>query len=46
MNKQEHIVLEKTYNRVIEKYSFGDLSNEVCKIILKDGRIFSHYIEK
>ena len=40
------IELNKTFTHVIENYTFGNLSNDVCAEIFKDGRPFSHFIEK
>ena len=39
------VELNKTFNHTIENYTFGNLSNEICKEIWKDGRPFSHFIE-
>jgi len=40
------VLLNKTFHHTISNYSFGNLSSEVCAKILKDGRPFSHFIEK
>lgn len=40
------ITLNKAYAFTIESFSFGNLSREEMKVILKDGRVFSHFIEK
>lgn len=42
---QPSVELNTTFNHTIEKYSFGNLSDETCIEILKDGRPFSHFIE-
>ena len=39
------VELNKTFNHIIENYRFGNLSDEICKEIWKDGRPFSHFIE-
>tara|TARA_B100000900_G_C20405313_1_gene644481 strand:- start:319 stop:795 length:477 start_codon:yes stop_codon:yes gene_type:complete len=39
------VELNKTFNHTIENYGFGNLSDENCIEILKDGRVFSHFIE-
>ena len=39
------VELNKTFNHTIENYNFGNLSEEICKEIFKDGRVFSHFIE-
>lgn len=39
------VELNKTFNHTIENYGFGNLSDEICKEIWKDGRPFSHFIE-
>jgi len=39
------VELNKTFNHTIENYAFGDLTEETCKEILKDGRTFSRFIE-
>ena len=39
------VELNKTFNHTIVNYSFGNLSDEICKEIWKDGRPFSHFIE-
>ena len=40
------VELNKTFEFVIEKYSFDNLSDEVCRKIYKDGRVFSHFAEQ
>jgi hypothetical protein len=40
------VELNKTFNHEIENYTFGNLSKDICKEILKDGRPFSHFIEE
>ena len=40
------VELNKTFTHVIENYKFGNLSTEVCGEIFKDGRPFSHFIER
>ena len=40
------VELNKTFNHNISNYTFGNLSEDVCEEILKDGRPFSHFIEK
>ena len=40
------VELNKTFNHLIEGYSFGNLLDEDCKEIFKDGRPFSHFSEK
>ena len=42
---QPSVELNTTLNHTIEKYNFGNLPDETCKKILKDGRAFSHFIE-
>ena len=44
--KVASVVLNRTFIHTIHNYSFGNLSNEICAKILKDGRPFSHFIEK
>ena len=39
------VELNKTLNHTIENYTFGNLPDEICKEIWKDGRPFSHFIE-
>ena len=39
------IELNKTFIHEIESYTFGNLPDEMCKEIWKDGRPFSHFIE-
>ena len=45
VNNQPSVELNKTFNHEIENYTFGNLSDEICKEIWKDGRPFSHFIE-
>ena len=45
-NNNPSVELNKTFNHTIENYNFGNLPNETCIEILKDGRPFSHFIEK
>ena len=40
------IVLDRTFKHTIENVSFSNLPIETCHSILKDGRAFSHFIEK
>lgn len=40
------VVLNTTFTHEIQHYVFGDLSPEICREIWKDGRPFSHFIEK
>lgn len=40
------VELNKTFIHTIENYQFGNLSNKECAEIFKDGRPFSHFIEK
>ena len=40
------VKLNKTFNHLIDNFAFGNLSKEICKEILKDGRPFSYFIEK
>ena len=40
------VELNKTFDHVIDNYTFGNLPEEICKNIFKDGRPFSHFIEK
>ena len=40
------VELDKTFNHKITNYGFADLPNNVVIEILKDGRPFSHFIEK
>ena len=40
------VVLNTTFKHTIKNYNFGNLGNDVCIEILKDGRPFSHFIEK
>jgi hypothetical protein len=46
MESQISVELNKTFNHKIENYNFGNLSDEICKEIWKDGRPFSHFIEE
>jgi len=39
------IELDKTFNHTISDYGFGNLSNTKCKEILRDGRVFAHFVE-
>ena len=39
------VQLNRTFTHLITNYSFGNLSNTSCQEILKDGRVFSHFIE-
>jgi len=39
------VTLNRTFYHTIDKYGFGNLSLEICKEIMKDGRPFSHFIE-
>jgi len=43
---QISVELNKTFTHIIENYSFGNLSDETCKEMYKDGRVFSHVIER
>jgi hypothetical protein len=43
---QPSVELNKTFNHTMENYGFGNLPPETCIEILKDGRPFSHFIEK
>jgi len=40
------VELNKTFNHTISNFVFGNLSEDVCKEIWKDGRPFSHFIEE
>lgn len=40
------VELNTTFNHTIEHYIFGNLPPDVCCEIFKDGRPFSHFIEK
>jgi len=40
------IIFNKTIERIIENVSFDTLPDEVLKELFKDGRIFSHFIER
>jgi len=40
------ICLEKVFNHRIENYSFGNLDKNTCIELYKDGRVFSHFIER
>jgi len=40
------VVFNKTILKTISNVSFGDLPQEVIRNIFKDGRIFSHFIER
>jgi hypothetical protein len=39
------VELNCTFTHQIANYAFGDLSTEMVQSILKDGRVFSHFIE-
>ena len=39
------VELNKTFTHTIKNYTFGNLPDNVCKEIFKDGRPFSHFIE-
>jgi len=39
------VKLNTTFEHTIDKYTFGNLPDNVCKEIWKDGRPFSHFIE-
>jgi hypothetical protein len=39
------VELNKTFNHTIDNYRFGNLPDEICKELWKDGRPFSHFIE-
>ena len=43
---QPSVELNKTYNHSIENYGFGNLPPEICGELFKDGRTFSHFMEK
>lgn len=43
--KLPSVELNKTFDYEVSNYSFGNLPNEICKEIWKDGRPFSHFIE-
>ena len=43
---QPSIKLNHTFQHEITNYSFGNLPKEICSDILKDGRPFSHFIER
>ena len=40
------IVFNKTYTQIIEGVAFGGLPQETLVELFKDGRIFSHFIER
>lgn len=42
----DSIVLNETQTYTIEIYGFGNLPLEVANEVLKDGRTFSHFIER
>lgn len=44
-HKLPSVELNRTFDCEISNYSFGNLPNEICKEIWKDGRPFSHFIE-
>tara|TARA_B100001123_G_scaffold444543_1_gene593687 strand:- start:813 stop:1280 length:468 start_codon:yes stop_codon:yes gene_type:complete len=39
------VELNKTFDHTIAGYAFGNLSDEICKELWKDGRPFSYFIE-
>ena len=43
---QPSVELNKTFIHEIKNYRFGDLPDETCIQIWKDGRPFSHFIEQ
>ena len=45
MTSQISVELNKTFNHTIDNYRFGNLPDEICKELWKDGRPFSHFIE-
>lgn len=40
------VELNKTFTHTISNYTFGNLSKRECIDLYKDGRVFSHFIEK
>jgi len=44
--KNVSVELNRTFTHHINNVSFGSLSDEVVASICKDGRVFSHFIEK
>ncbi len=46
LDTQCSVELDKTFEHVIENVSFGELSQEVVNETFKDGRPFSHFIER
>ena len=40
------VELNKTFKHIIDNFVFGNLSLDTCVEIMKDGRPFSHFIEK
>jgi hypothetical protein len=40
------VELNKTFKHIISNYAFGNLSDGECAELFKDGRVFSHFIEK
>jgi hypothetical protein len=40
------VVLDQTFDFTISNYGFGDLSDDRCIEIYKDGIVFSHFIER
>ena len=45
MSSPISVELNKTFNHVINNYRFGNLPDEICKELRKDGRPFAHFIE-
>jgi hypothetical protein len=45
-NELPSVILNTTFNHIIENYTFDNLSSETCNAIFKDGRPFSAFIEK
>ena len=43
---KKQIIFNKTYVFTLADYSFGNLSSLMVTNIFKDGRVFSHFIEK
>lgn len=41
-----NLLFNKTYTFTISTFSFGNLLMEEMQVILQDGRVFSHFIEK
>ena len=46
LDNQCSVELDKTFEHKIENVAFGELSPETVNDIFKDGRAFSHFIEK